>query len=135
MSTSVLNSLHDSAIECIDTSNLEGGVLLKFKKEDGKDITLALFGCEIIRVQDYVLQNIVSRSHLFCGPVNDVEILPILNWMTSLNDAPSYLSNEASSALVAKIKEKSLSLLYLEPSCGAEIAVLFKDFKEIIVSD
>ncbi|HUB88573.1 MAG TPA: hypothetical protein VMA74_02470 [Dyella sp.] len=126
MSYERIDGYHDVALKGIVGSGAPGIIALSFVMEDGQQKSLTLHACEIFRATDFVNQNVVSRLLLFRGPEIDTGIvIDKLRWATSLSDAKSYLSPEWVEVVLAKIRSGQLSLLVLEPSCGAEIVALF----------
>lgn len=80
------------------------------------------------RIVDFGMQNIISRVIGYqADNHNYEEILGVLNWISSSVDSSSYLSEDKFNQVFNKIKFGDLTLIYLEPSVGAECAVLFKN--------
>lgn len=52
-----------------------------------------------------------------------------MKWLTSLSDAASFLTNSKLDELTASLLNGNIKLIYLEPSQGAELAILCKDFQ------
>lgn len=89
---------------------------------------LTFIGVLECRVVDFGMQNIISRIVAYQAENhNHKEILEVLNWMTSSIDSSSYLSSEKSNQIFNKVKYGDLKLAYLEPSVGAECAILFEN--------
>lgn len=127
MTFKVSNAFHDAELKGIDASNATNIVLL-FCLEDGQRRSLTLCGCEFFRVTDFVSQNVVSRLLIFHGQdIDKGSITEKLRWATSLCDASSFLGQERLNDIIAKIQRGERSLLVLEPSCGAEMVILFED--------
>lgn len=126
MNYELINGYHDAALKGIDAGGTPGSIALSFVMEDGQQKSLTLHACEIFRATDFVNQNVVSRLLLFRGPEIDTGVvIDKLRWASSLSDAKSYLSPEKVEVILAKIRSGQLSLLVLEPSCGAEMVALF----------
>ena len=125
-----LKNYHDAKLESVDNTS-KGVVRLKFRSENNEVKLLDLLGCKIFRLNDFIGQNIVSRILLYSGKNLDAEdVRRHLNWSTSLNDAPSYLSEENIEELIGKVVKSQLSLLYLEPSAGADFVAVFETMSE-----
>ena len=127
MSDSILNFYHDAELDSVTSGDSAGEVSLRFKLADGGRSSLLFSGCEMFRVQDYVSQNVVSRVIIYSGnDFKDSDIVRTLKWASSLSDSPTYLSDETTRDILAGIKSGKQSLFYLEPSYGAEVAILFR---------
>jgi hypothetical protein len=126
MSYERINGYHDAILKGINASELPDDIVLSFTAEDGQEKSLTLHACEIFRATDFVRQNVVSRILLFRGGDIDTDsVVDKLRWASSLSDTNSYLSSERVETILAKIRSGHLSLLVIEPSCGAEIVALF----------
>jgi hypothetical protein len=126
MSYELLDGYHDAALKGLDSSGNPGSIVLSFVTEGAQRKFLTLHACEIVRATDFVNQNVVSRVLLFRGPEIDTDsVIDKLRWASSLSDATPYLSPERMEVILAKIRGGQLSLLVLEPSCGAELVALF----------
>jgi hypothetical protein len=131
MSYEPLYGYHDAALNGLDVSGNQGSMVLSFVTEGRQRKLLTLHACQIFRVTDFVSQNIVSRLLLFRGPDIDTDcVIDKLRWASSRSDATSYLSLEGTEAILAKMRCGQLSLLALEPSCGAELVALFASLSE-----
>ena len=74
--------------------------------------------CYIDKV--YSFENFITNE-------SNVEIFELLKWVSSNSDSSTYWSNDKLRKIVEKIKSNDLALLYMEPSVGAEIGILFSD--------
>lgn len=93
----------------------------------GAKYRLIFMGVLECRVIDFGMQNIISRIVAYqTENHNYKEILEVLHWITSTVDSSSYLSEIKSNQIFTKIRCGDLKLIYLEPSLGAECAILFK---------
>lgn len=127
----VLAGYHDAALNSIELGTVPGDLLLCFRLEDGRNRKLTLHGCEMFRVTDFVLQNVVSRLIVVRGKtINATDVSNRLKWVSSLSDASSFLTSESLRSIAGKIEDAELTLLILEPSCGAELIVLFAVMEE-----
>lgn len=89
---------------------------------------MVLKGCELLRIVDFTNQNIVSRLIKYSGASADAtDIADKLTWAASLSDASSYLSQEALTSIISRVQAGDASVLYLEPSNGAELVALFTE--------
>lgn len=125
MNTKVLDQYHDATLLGINTDDINGSCSLSFKLNDGEGKEILLNGCEIIRVVDYINQNIVSRVVVYQGGFIDRgDVATKLTWASELSDASSYLKQEALMKVVERIAAGDACLIYLEPSSGAEVVAL-----------
>jgi hypothetical protein len=129
MSVETIFGYHDAVISGIMEADKAGDWVLSVKDENGAIKTLTLAECEMFRVVDFTLQNIVSRIMVFRGTsIDENFVAQRLNWASSLCDASSYLDEERRRDLVLRIKDGELSLIIVEPSVGAEIVALCRSF-------
>jgi hypothetical protein len=129
MMIETIQGYHDTAISGIVETNNGGNWVLFAKCEDGTRKTLTLAECEVFRVVDFTLQNIVSRIMVFHGEsIDEKFVTDRLSWASSLCDASSYLDEEAQRDLMLRIKNGELCLVVVEPSAGAEIVAVCRSF-------
>jgi hypothetical protein len=120
-----LDKFHDSSLVLIDASDLPKELVLQFKTETGGSIKVILSGCEIFRINDFMLQNIVSRFLVYNGKTIDQnDVICKLNWAASFSDAPNSLDEKTLNKLINSIKSDKLSMVYLEPSWGGELVAV-----------
>ncbi|WP_343681974.1 hypothetical protein [Acinetobacter baylyi] len=118
---------HDGLIEGISYQGKDQLTLYLRLKSETK-FRLIFSGVLECRVVDFGMQNIISRILVFQDEShNDEDILKVLNWVSSDVDSSSYLTEDKSDQIFNKIKYGDLKLIYLEPSIGAECAILFKN--------
>ena len=131
MSFDVLSGYHDSKLNSVNSKNKLGELLLSFHDENGDERVIILHDCNIFRVNDFNSQNVVSRIIIFYGENIDTEyVVSKLLWASSMSDSSSFLKNDKIFSIIEKIKKRYLSLLFLEPSYGAEIVALFSAMDE-----
>jgi len=92
---------------------------------------IILRGCSLFKSSDLVLQNVVSRIITYTGhDVIERDVADKLEWVSSLSDASSFLNAERMGAIVSSIKNGCETLIYVEPSWGAQIVALCKEIVE-----
>lgn len=129
MQYEVLHGYHDAALNTIESGLVAGELTLHFTSSMGEKKVITLHGCEIFRITDFVAQNIVSRIVIYRGgAVNVLDVREKLIWASSLSDSSSFLEPERLNVILSNIKNEGASLLFLEPSCGAELVALYRDF-------
>lgn len=124
----LLKIIHDGVIEGVFFDNKEDILTLFVRIDCEVRYELVFKGVLEYRVLDFGKQNIISRvinyqKDNFCHD----EIFELLKWVSSSSDSSTYWSNDELRKIVEKIKLNDLALLYMEPSVGAEIVILFSD--------
>jgi len=124
----LLKIIHDGVVEGVFFDNKEDILTLFVRIDCEVRYELVFKGVLEYRVLDFGKQNIISRvinyqKDNFCHD----EIFELLKWVSSNSDSSTYWSNDELRKIVEKIKSNDLALLYMEPSAGAEIVILFLD--------
>ncbi|MFW2082734.1 hypothetical protein ACNPQK_17400 [Acinetobacter guillouiae] len=124
----LLKIIHDGVIEGVFFDNKQDILTLFVRIDYEVRYELVFKGVLEYRVLDFGKQNIISRvinyqKDNFCHD----EIFELLKWVSSNSDSSTYWSNDELRKIVEKIKSNDLALLYMEPSAGAEIVILFLD--------
>lgn len=124
----LLKIIHDGVVEGVFFDNKEDILTLFVRIDCEVRYELVFKGVLEYRVLDFGKQNIISRvinyqKDNFCHD----EIFELLKWVSSSSDSSTYWSNDELRKIVEKIKSNDLALLYMEPSAGAEIVILFLD--------
>lgn len=120
--------VHDGIIEGLFFDDIEQTLRLFIKIDYEIRYELIFKGVVEYRVLDFGMQNLVSRminyqkDNFFHN-----EILELLKWVSSNSDSSTYWSNEELINIIEKIKSNGLALLYIEPSVGAEIVILYSE--------
>lgn len=128
MNYQVLAGYHDAVLSAINADKAESASVLTFELRDGSARRVVLKGCELLRIVDFTNQNIVSRLIKYSGASADAtDIADKLTWAAALSDASSYLSQEALISIISRVQAGDASVLYLEPSNGAELVALFTE--------
>ncbi len=128
MNYQILAGYHDAVLSAINADKAASASVLTFELRDGSTRRVVLKGCELLRIVDFTNQNIVSRLIKYSGASADAtDIADKLTWATSLSDASSYLSQEALTSIISRVQAGDASVLYLEPSNGAELVALFTE--------
>lgn len=116
---------HDAEVTSIKMSRLTSACRLGLSHADGKQSTVELVGIAAFRVEDFGLQNIVSRVLRSASQDFSLDDLNHwLGWVTSLSDAPSWLKPEKRREWVTAVAKGELELVVMEPSAGAQIAAV-----------
>lgn len=125
-----LKKLHDAEIICIDAATTPARLKVVVKTIENITLELLFEQCSHYRVTDFTPHNIISRAIIFDGnSVSEQAIRETMKWLTSLSDAASFLTNSKLDELTASLLNGNIKLIYLEPSQGAELAILCKDFQ------
>ena len=117
--------LHDAEIIAIAVDRLSGIARLSLRQEDGVLHSIDFYGVKAFRSEDITLQNVVSRVlRSSSGQFSEEVLERWLLWVTSLSDAKSWLSDDQKREWCAACEAGRLELVVLEPSAGAQIAIL-----------
>lgn len=125
MSGTFEKCLHDAELVNVAVDRTSRFAQLDFRLEDGVSCAVELHGLKAFRSEDLTLQNVVSRLlRSSRQDMSEVELTQWLTWVTSLSDASSWLSEERKREWVRACVDGALELLVIEPSAGAQIAVV-----------
>ena len=117
--------LHDAEVIAITVDRLNGIARLSLRQEDGVLRSIDFYELKAFRSENVTLQNVVSRVLRSSNGQFSEEVLQRwLVWATSLSDAESWLSEERKREWCAACEAGRLELVVVEPSAGAQIAVL-----------
>jgi hypothetical protein len=124
-----LSQFHDAELNAIAHDPAISTACLSFSNEDGTIAKVVFDGLCGLRVVDYGLQNIVSRllssslSHF-----THEDIVRHVIWINNTTEGKCLISAAVVDKLVGQIEKNEILLFVLEPSWGAEISVLARDF-------
>jgi hypothetical protein len=117
--------LHDAEVIAIAVDRLSDIARLSLRQEDGVLRSVDFYGLKAFRSEDVTLQNVVNRVlRSSSGQFSEDVLERWLEWVTSLSDAASWLSEERKREWCAACEAGRLQLVVFEPSAGAQIAVL-----------
>jgi hypothetical protein len=126
-SSSLSMHIHDAEISLVAIDREKAICRFEFLHNKKNCSILNLSGLRAYRVQDFVMQNVVSR--VLTSSTSDFSIEEIkywIEWATSLSDAGSWLKPGKLDTWLAAIDAGKLKLLVFEPSAGAQIAAIFE---------
>lgn len=118
-------TFHDAELVAIEHRPADRKLLLRFTRVDGTTGTFRFIGVVSLRVVDFAEQNVVSR--LLISPTyrfSASEVGQWLRWLDSRDDAPAPVNQTTIDQREADFAAGRKALFVLEPSCGAEIAVV-----------
>jgi hypothetical protein len=110
--------------------------LLNFELVNGDSAQLLFSGVQALRINDYGLQNVVSR--LLISPsytFSIAEINEYISWAHSKHDYKASFSDEEVREMRTFVERGRLALFVLEPSVGAEIVILCERALEVKKAD
>jgi len=118
------HSYHDAEIASIAYSRAHQSVLLNLKRVAGDEARLMFSGVKAFRVNDFGLQNVVSRllistTHTF----SHREVQDYVQWARSQHDYKASLPDKKAAEISASLSRGELTLFVAEPSVGAEIVI------------
>jgi hypothetical protein len=119
------HTYHDAEIAGIAYARAHQSVLLNLERITGDEARLMFSAVKAIRVNDFGLQNVVSRilistSHTF----SHEEVRDYVQWARSQHDYKASLQDEKVAEIRAALSSGQLVLFVAEPSVGAEIVIL-----------
>ncbi|SMG60823.1 hypothetical protein [Paraburkholderia susongensis] len=116
---------HDAEIGTIAYSRTRKSVQLDFQQTSGDDIHLTFSGVRAFRVNDFGLQNVVSRVLVSTSRVFSAdEVRDYLQWAHSQHDYKASLADAKATEIERALSQGALFLFVVEPSVGAEIVIL-----------
>lgn len=124
-----LSQFHDAELTGINHDRFDSKVLLTFLEQDKGIKEIVFDGIFGFRVTDYGLQNVVSRlllSSITNFPNEDV--IHRITWIKSTSEGKCLVDTATVTKLAEQIRKNDLLMFILEPSWGAEIAILARNF-------
>jgi pyruvate-formate lyase-activating enzyme len=119
-------SFHDAEIVCIEHRSDDRELVVSFKRVSGEAGVFRFAGVIAQRLVDFSEQNVVSR--LLISPryrFSSDEVRTWVQWMNSRDDAKAApIDSERADQYARDLVTGRRALFILEPSCGAEMAVL-----------
>ncbi|MBN3749940.1 hypothetical protein G3N96_31630 [Burkholderia sp. Se-20373] len=119
-------TFHDAELVTIDHRPADHALRLRFRRVGGEIHSFRFTGVISFRIIDFAQQNVVSRLLLSPAyPFSQTEVRHWLKWIGSREDFDA--ANVDDSRLdqyLADFDTDRKALFVLEPSCGAEVAVL-----------
>ena len=119
-----LGDFHDAELTSLTLDRTAGRVLLVFSKDDGTDGQLECKGVLNIKCSTLLFQNVVSR--LRAAPIPALpaeEVRQIIAWSFTLDNRMA-ISTGRLDTHVDNVMSGKLKLLHVDPSWGAEVAIL-----------
>lgn len=118
-------TFHDAELVGIDHRPADRELLLRFARVDGTTATFHFIGVVSLRVVDFAEQNVVSR--LLISPTyhfSAAEVGQWSRWVDSRDDFQATVDQKQIDLRSADFAAGRKALFVLEPSCGAEVAVV-----------
>ncbi|KML19540.1 MULTISPECIES: hypothetical protein [Burkholderia] len=119
-------TFHDAELVTIDHRPTARELRLRFRRTDGGIGTFRFTGVISQRVIDFAAQNVVSR--LLISPAYAFSAADVCKWLKWMNSREDFDAGSVDGALLdrylADFDVNRKALFVLEPSCGAEVAVL-----------
>ena len=120
-----LSRFHDAELTSLSFSRTVKKVRLEFLTESGRTLRIVCRGVQGFRAVDVGTQNVVSQAiSTLNNALKEDEIRHSLNWISSMIDAPSYLSPQSLETYLAKIRSGDVCLLMIDASSGGSVGVL-----------
>jgi hypothetical protein len=118
-------TFHDAELVGIDHQPADRELLLRFKRVDGTTGAFRFVGVVSQRLVDFAEQNVVSR--LLISPTYHFSVAEVgqwLRWVDSRDDFQATVDQKQIDQRMADFAAGRKALFVLEPSCGAEVAVV-----------
>jgi hypothetical protein len=123
-----LPSFHDAELFRIEHRRDERELDLGFRRVNGEIEFLRFCQVSALRIVDFAEQNVASR--ILLTPVHvfsNSDVCSLVGWVRSYADSrPVRVSEEEVEQFTQDFLEGKKSMFALEPSCGAEIVVLYE---------
>lgn len=119
-------SFHDAELHGVEHDPEAHSLTLRLRRVSGEIEVLKFSGVIAQRLIDFAAQNVASRLLISPRyPFTSAEARTWVQWINSRDDSKATeISEEKSDAYAADFSAGRLTLFLLEPSCGAEMAVL-----------
>lgn len=119
--------LHDAELVSVSHGKNDQMVSFGFVRSDGNDVSITLCGVQVIRIVDFISQNVVSR--VLCSESMQFDktgLSRMVRWANSLSDGTCLISQEAIDSYISNIRAGMLNLLAIEPSWGGELVCIYE---------
>lgn len=121
-----LPSFHDAELIAVAHDPQAKSLSVRFKRASGSVETLLFSGVIAQRMIDFADQNVASR--LLISPMYRFSLEDLSKWMRWMHSRDDAKAAEPDLTMVERffrdVTEGNKALFILEPSCGAEMAVL-----------
>ncbi|VWD32331.1 hypothetical protein BLA18110_06237 [Burkholderia lata] len=119
-------TFHDAELVTIDHRPADQELRLRFRRVGGEIHSFRFTGVISLRIIDFTQQNVVSRLLLSpVYPFSQTEVRQWLKWIGSREDFDAAnVDDSRLNQYLADFDAGRKALFVLEPSCGAEVAVL-----------
>jgi hypothetical protein len=118
-----LQSFHDAEFGTFSADRQAETAALLLHREDGTRAGFSFEGVRMLRASDFLNQNVVSRILLSSVNPDRSEIADIVKWAYTVGSRVC-ITDAAFHEVMQRIAAAELHLFYVDPSVGAEIAIL-----------
>ncbi|WP_250512418.1 hypothetical protein [Caballeronia sp. INDeC2] len=122
----VLPSFHDAELISVEHDPAARSLVLQLKRASGPVETLLFSGVVAQRMIDFADQNVASR--LLISPMHSFSVDDLFAWVRWMYSRDDAKAPEPSRTIIERFHRDVIdgrkALFILEPSCGAEMAVL-----------
>lgn len=124
-SAELLSEFHDSELVSVELQRGNKSLVLGFETANNKLWKFQFSGVVVFRIADVIQQNVVSRVLTVPGhPFTAEQLTYWINWASSVSNSDQLLAAAALKSISDKIQKGELLLFVLEPSWGAEAAII-----------
>jgi hypothetical protein len=123
ISRQYLQSFHDAEFGTFSADRQARTAALLLHRDDGTRAGFSFEGVRMLRASDFLHQNVVSRILLSSVNPGRFEIADIVKWAYTVGSKVS-ITDAVLDDVMQRLASAELHLFYLDPSLGAEIAIL-----------
>lgn len=124
---SLLSDIHDSEIISINIYKSRRELEFILNSSNNTIIRIVFHDIAIFRINDVLFQNIISRLMIHTNKhTNDKDITYWINWISMSNNGEYIVAKDMAHNYLKQIKNNELTLFLLEPTWGAESAIICK---------
>ncbi len=124
---SLLSDIHDSEIISINIYRSIRELEFILNSSNNTIIRIVFHDIAIFRINDVLFQNIISRLIIHANKyTNDEDVIYWINWISMSSNGEYIVAKDMAHNYLKQIKNNELTLFLLEPSWGAESAIICK---------
>ena len=124
MAWETLDGFHDSTLRGMDLDPTGPTLTLRLVSEQGAERSLRVNEVLQLRAEGLRLQNVSSQCTLWRGDGTEAPD-EALSWIYGLAEGGSLISEDALAAHIGSTRDGATQMLWLDPSCGAELGMHF----------
>ncbi|QDH58654.1 hypothetical protein [Pandoraea pnomenusa] len=119
------SEFHDSEISSVEIMKSENEMRIILLKPSGVRACLEIKNIRFARINDFVMQNVVSEIRISkFYKFSEDELKGLVNWSNSFSDVEIELTPDSMRKCLGDIGNGRLQVLAIEPSRGAEAVIV-----------